>query len=196
MECHEPLIIAGLLTIIKRRNLSVPWVIKRSNLGRRFLDRLEDLFRSEIKRGKCTDLEFKLQEEGIFCGNLLASWGPYIPFHMAWCWVCYMCHTRDNFPAKGKVEDSRNIIVENKRKHHLVISGNHLITHFQCDVRNFRNMQVRDPVSHIRDGNRMIWSIQHATLDAFFSSKPRTVKYILMTLKIIQEVGDAVLGLL
>ena len=56
-----------------------------------------------------------------------------------------MRYPRDKFTDKFDVEDASKIVVENNRTHCWEISGGHLMTHFQCDVCNFRNVQGRGP---------------------------------------------------
>ena len=119
---------------------------------------------------------------------------PYLSDGMVW----YLLHvvTGRKFTAKGDVEDAREMVVENDTAHHWGRLGDHLMTHFQCDIYNFRNLQVRDPMSHRMDDNRFLCAIQRDTLYEFWSWRPGMVKNILMTLKTINEVGGEVLGLM
>ena len=61
MEHHEPIILACLLPVFKRRDWSVPWGIKGIKLAIRHQEILEEIFCSERIWEKSTDLECKLQ---------------------------------------------------------------------------------------------------------------------------------------
>ena len=51
-----------------------------------------------------------------------------------------------------------------------------MLTNFQCDLCRFRNIKGRDPTEEINKYERLIISIRRASLDAFWSIEPGTVR--------------------
>ena len=80
-----------------------------------------------------------------------------------------MLHLGDKFPAKGYVKDYRNLLVDNKTTHLWGRSGDNLMTHFQCEVYNLRNVKGRDLMSHILEGDILLCDIHRSTLDELWS---------------------------
>ena len=76
------------------------------------------------------------------------------------------------------------------------ISGDNLMTHFQCEVCHFSNLHVRNTMSHRMADDMLLCAIRQASLNIFCSWRPGTVKNNLMMLKRIHEVGDKFLGLM
>ena len=70
-----------------------------------------------------------------------------------------MWHLRDKFTDRVDVEDSRNPVVDNKTTYCWGILGGHLMKIFQCDVCHFINVQVRDPMSHNLEDDRLLCAI-------------------------------------
>jgi hypothetical protein len=62
-------------------------------------------------------------------------------------------------------------------------AGDHLVTQFQCDLCNFRNMQRRNPTSGNARDDLLMRCIRRANLDAFWSREAETVRGNLGNLK-------------
>ena len=86
-----------------------------------------------------------------------------------------MWHLIEKFPDKGDVDDSIELVVENKTKHIREISVDHLMAHFQCDICHFSNIYVRDPMSHRLEDYRFLCAIHRATLHSLWIRRPGTV---------------------
>ena len=80
-----------------------------------------------------------------------------------------MLHPGNKFPDKGDVKYSRYIVVDNKTSHSWGILGDHLMTHFQCEVYHLINAQRRDPMSHILEDDIFLFAIKISNLDTLWS---------------------------
>ena len=87
------------------------------------------------------------------------------------------------------------MLVNNDMTHHLGRPGDHLMTHFQCEVCHFSNVQLSNPMINRLENYISLCTIWRATLNPFWSQRPGMVKNNLIILKRIYEVGDEVLGL-
>ena len=76
------------------------------------------------------------------------------------------------------MEDAIYMLVKKETTHHWVIPGDHLMTHFQCGVCNFKDVQGRKPIYHRSDDNISICLIWRSNLDAFWSRRPGTLKTV------------------
>ena len=71
----------------------------------------------------------------------------------------------------------------------------HLLTHFQCDMCHFRNIQGGDPDPQVEGDIILMVSIRTATFDAFWSREPGTFRGNFITVKILRKVAREELGL-
>ena len=55
----------------------------------------------------------------------------------------------EKFSDKGKVEDDINLVVYNEMTHLWGRPGDQLVTHFQCDICHFGNVEGGNSMSHI-----------------------------------------------
>ena len=102
---------------------------------------------------------------------------------MAWCGIFYIRNPREKFLAKEDVENSSDLVVDNKTIYHWRRPRDHLMTHFQYSVCHFRNVKGRDPIPNMLEDDRLLWDTQKKTLYAFWIRRPEPVKNNLITLK-------------
>ena len=68
-------------------------------------------------------------------------------------------------------------------------SGDNLLTHFQCDLCHFSNIQVREPNTQGEKYTRLMATIRKATLDVFVIREPGTVRGDLTMAKKLRKVA-------
>ena len=81
---------------------------------------------------------------GIFYETFCLVHGQYPLCQMVWYRGCYIEHPKDNITKSGKEsggdwERELESIYEEGR------TGDHILTHFQCDLCHFQNMKGRYP---------------------------------------------------
>ena len=103
----------------------------------------------------------------------------------AWCGPCYVATDGGEFPIAIPVDEEGVEIEDYKGKGRYLSArnGDHLITPFQCDLCQFRNLTDRDPQELIPQDNRLMKCIRRANLDALWSTEPDTVSKNLSELR-------------
>ena len=104
---------------------------------------------------------------------------------MVWYGGCYTKNPKDDFPKSGKEsggywEVELEEIYENGR------TGDHMRSHFQCDLCHFRNIKGRGMTNGSYKYEILITAIRRASLDGFWSREPGTVRG---NLKIMRNMG-------
>ena len=70
-----------------------------------------------------------------------------------------------------------------------------MLTHFQCDLCQFRNMKGRDPTDESEKYKILIIAIRRVSLDAFWSREPGTVNGGFTMLRKMVKMSREELGL-
>ena len=175
------------LPVVKSRGLSVPWDIRGKKYGQEVSRQIVGTLTlwKETDKIHWTEMQVPANAKGgwtkgreYWAENTWLHGRLIAPFIWHGAEVCYVRHSQYKFPDKGYVEDARKMLVFNDMTHHWGSPGNHLMTKFQCDVYHFRNVQVRNPMSHKLEDDILKCAIGWSTLDAFCSRIPRAVKKI------------------
>jgi hypothetical protein len=69
--------------------------------------------------------------------------------------------------------------------------GDHLMCPFQCELCQFRNLQRRNPIPGRQQDKLLLQCIRRASLDAFWSREPSTVKANARGAKRMEEIGES-----
>jgi hypothetical protein len=94
-----------------------------------------------------------------------------------WYGSCYRPHTLDSFQVY-EPQDEDGFVWRKKgdeKRFWLGRNGDNLLTHFQCNLCTFRNIQRRDPIEGKPTDDLMMCCIWWANLDAFLSREKSTV---------------------
>ena len=105
---------------------------------------------------------------------------------MVWCRGFYVQHPKDDFPNYGK-ESVGDWEGELEGRYEKGRTGYHTLTHFQCDLCHFRIMNGIDPTNARQEYERLMIAIKRASLHAFWSREPGTVRG---DLTILRKVGS------
>ena len=93
-----------------------------------------DLFKKRGSWDRCRKKVVK--DAGIFCGNLCVGSSQHPPCQKVWYRYCYVKYLKDDLPKswnysrgdwKGELEGG----------YYKRIMGDHVLTHFQCDLCHF-----------------------------------------------------------
>ena len=85
---------------------------------------------------------------------------------MVWGRGCYVEHTKYYFPKSGK-ESGGYWEGHLEGRYEKGSIGDHIITHFQCDLCHFRNMKGREPTEGRNKYEILIIAVRRASLVAF-----------------------------
>ena len=128
--------------------------------------------------GNCGRCGKRIQStQGTFCCNFAAQRGPWTPCRKAWCGSCYRPRTEVTFYTQLPEDEDGNSWLkrgdQNRFKH--ATNGEHMITHFQCDLCHFQNMVKRNPNPKSHTDNILLTAIRRANIDAFWARERTTV---------------------
>lgn len=104
--------------------------------------------------------------------------GLFNPCEAAWCGPCFVELGTKNFPVRCLIdedgEDLGNHLDERRFKEGR--AGDHLMTPYQCELCHFRNIYLRNPSERSSIDQEALEFFRRASLDAFWSRAPSTVR--------------------
>ena len=114
---------------------------------------------------------------------------------MMWHGKCYKLRVEDRFPiAVLKDEDGLDDPRE-MAKFRFARNGDHILTPFQCDLCQFRNIQQRNPRFDDVPDKALLVAIRRANLDAFWGRSSNTVASTRGEVKQIIRISEGSLGI-
>jgi hypothetical protein len=83
----------------------------------------------------------------------------------------------DSFPIRKPIDEEGHVLdlQSEKNRFKLARIGDHLMTHFQCDLCHFRNVQGWDPDPNCMNDDMILMCIRRANLDTLWSRESKTV---------------------
>ena len=119
---------------------------------------------------------------GIFCSNLLRLRKPFPPVSCHLVQIMLPPSPEDPFQVQTMFatgdDESEDLETEERLNKRLQIEryGNHLmIISFECDLRQFRNVDERDPIHGNSKNNYTLLCIRRENLSDFWSQETSTV---------------------
>jgi hypothetical protein len=104
---------------------------------------------------------------GVFCGNFSSCRPPWPACRSAWCGRCYTPHELDRFFQYTPTDEDG--FDWGPKESHLrykeARAGDNLLTPFQCDLCQFRNLTHRNPASESPQDTFLLCCIRRANLD-------------------------------
>jgi hypothetical protein len=93
-----------------------------------------------------------------------------------WCHKCYFLEDDGSFPIRRPTDEAGYVVILDRDKDRFLHgrAGDHLLTMFQCDVCQFRNIKRVSPTDDPSDV-LLLKFIRRANLDAFWSRESGTV---------------------
>jgi hypothetical protein len=115
---------------------------------------------------------------GIFCANFYTARGTFAPCKSAWCGEHFVPLGNKPFPVRQLLdEDGEDLEAQlDSKRFRQGRDGDHLMTPFQCELCHFRNIFWRDPYERSSIDKEALEFFRRASLDAFWSRAPSTVR--------------------
>jgi hypothetical protein len=126
----------------------------------------------------------------LCCANASFGRGTWPPCKGYWCHGCYRLDDDGFFPIRKPTDEEGYVLVVDKDKDRFLQGreGDHLVTTFQCDTCQYRNMMNHSPPS---DGSAdtLLKFIRRANMDALWSRESGTVKNTSREIRNLYEKG-------